>query len=234
MTNSEVAWGCLERLRPDQIQHIRTQSPIAYLPWGAIEWHSYHDPVGLDGIQAHGQCTALAQATGGVVLPPLYVGTDTIKTGFPFGETIEHAASTVETLALEFMHQLTEERWSIVVIVTGHCGAGHTDALERAVNRFNANLAQPRALLIPSFAPIQEEYPSNHAARGETSFQLLFDPEPVDLSRLPSDRVATLEDDGVWGHDPREATAGEGATMLDLFVSRAAKTVNAFLKEAQE
>lgn len=229
----------LERLRPDQIDAIRSSSPIAYIPWGAIEWHSYHDPVGLDGIQAHGQALALCEVTGGVVLPPVYVGTDTIKTGLPFGETIEHAASTVETLAREFLHQLEEERWRAIVIVSGHCGGGHIEALTRAVDAFNARNARPlpqtqsrelaRALLIPSFRPIQAEYPSNHAARGETSFQLLFDPELVDLERLPRDRVATLEDDGVWGEDPRNATAAEGALMLALFVERAVPQIRALL-----
>lgn len=226
-------FGQLERLRPDQIEAIRSEAPVAYLPWGAIEWHSYHNPVGLDGMQAHGQALALGEATGGVVLPPIYVGTDTIKTGLPFRETIEHAASTVEVLATEYLQQLAEERWKAIVIVTGHMGGGHVDALARAVEAFNVD-ADARALLIPSFAPIQSDYPSNHAARGETSLQLLFDPDPVDLDRLPRDRVATLEEDGVWGEDPRNATAEEGAKMLALFVERAAPQVRALLRQPSD
>ncbi len=227
-------WGQLERLRPDQIHDIRRTRPIAYLPWGAIEWHSYHDPVGLDGIQAHGQCRALAKVTGGVVLPPLYVGTDTIKTGHPFAETIEHASSTVETLAREFLQQLEEEKWKVIVVVTGHCGAGHTAALERAVAHFTTRVPRPSvATLVPSFAPVQETYPSNHAARGETALQLLFDPEPVDLDRLPKDRVATLERDGVWGEDPRKATAAEGQAILSLFVERTAPRILALLTDSE-
>jgi creatinine amidohydrolase len=221
----------MERLRPDQLEVIRSRAPVAYIPWGAIEWHSYHDPVGLDGIQALGQARALCEATGGVVLPPIYVGTDTIKTGLPFGETLEHAADTVEILASEFLQQLHDERWRVVVIVSGHCGGGHIEALGRAVDAFNARGLETHAGLIPSFDPIQAEYPSNHAARGETSFQLLFDPESVALERLPSDRVATLEDDGVWGDDPRNATAAEGAQMLALFVERAAPAIRDLLEK---
>lgn len=230
---NERAWGQLERLRPDQIQAIRGASPIAYVPWGAIEWHSYHDPVGLDGIQAHGQSRALAAATGGVVFPPMYVGTDTIKTGHPFGETIEHAASTVELLATELLEQLEEDNWQAIVIVTGHCGAGHTDALERAVDRYNGgDDREAAALLVPSFAPVQDTYPSNHAARGETALQLLFDPDPVDLNRLPKDRVATLAEDGVWGEDPRLATAEEGQAILSLFVERTVPLISALLSQS--
>jgi creatinine amidohydrolase len=53
-------WGRYENLRPAQIDAIRAQTPLAYLPWGALEWHSYHAPIGLDGIKAQELCEALA------------------------------------------------------------------------------------------------------------------------------------------------------------------------------
>ena len=82
---------------------------------------------------------------------------------------------------------------------------------------------------MPSFEPTQDTYPSNHAARGETSYQLLFDPEPVDLSLLPPDREATLDEDGVWGEDPREASADEGGAILALFLERTVPTIRQLL-----
>ena len=212
-------WGRYERLRPDQIERIRAETPLAFLPWGALEWHSYHNPVGLDGLQAHGQCCALARATGGVVLPPVFAGTDTIKPFKGFPHSIEHRAETVEALCTEYLEQLSDEGFHVAV-VTGHCGGGHVAALRAAVQRFTARPARTGALLVPSFEPMQDRYPSNHAARGETSFQLLFDPDLVDLSRLPSDRPLTLDEDGIWGDDPRLASAGEGTAKLSLFVER--------------
>lgn len=211
-------WGRYEHLRPDQIEAIRARAPIAYLPWGALEWHSYHNPIGLDGLQAHGQCCALAQVTGGVVLPAVYIGTDTIKPFKGFPHSVEHRAATVQALCTEFLEQLTEEGFRVVV-VTGHCGAGHVAALRAAVDAFTARMGRG-ALLVPSFEPMQDRYPSNHAARGETSLQLFFDPGLVDQSLLPADRTATLDEDGVWGEDPRLASAEEGARMLALFVER--------------
>lgn len=213
-------WGPYERLRPDQIDAIRARTPLAYLPWGALEWHSYHCPVGLDGTQAHGQCLALAMRTGGVVLPPVYIGTDTIKPFKGFGHTIEHSAELVRRLCIEFLEQLADEGFRVVVIVTGHCGGGHTRALGEACQAFQTGRTDTKAWLVPAFEPIKDRYPANHAARGETSFQLLFNPGAVDMSQLPVDRVATLDDDGVWGADPREASAREGREMLDLFCER--------------
>jgi creatinine amidohydrolase len=219
-------WGQYERLRPAEIEAIRARTPVAYLPWGALEWHSYHNPIGLDGMQAHGQSCALAARTGGVVLPPIYIGTDTIKPFKGFGHTIEHAASTVRTLCREFLGQLAEEGFRVIVLITGHCGGGHVDALREAVEQFTGEHDNTEVLLFPSFEPMQDRYPSNHAALGETSFQLLFDPLVVDLAALPQDRVTTLDEDGVWGEDPRNATAEHGQTMLEVFLDRTLPEIN--------
>lgn len=219
-STSPAKWGQYEALRPAQIETIRAASPIAYIPWGALEWHSYHNPIGLDGMQAHGQCKALAKETGGVVLPPFYVGTDTIKPFKGFPHSIEHSAETVRQLCTEVLAQLADEQFNMLIVVTGHCGGGHTDALQTAVNAFSKAHPDIGVKLIPSFAPTQETYPSNHAARGETSYQLLYEPDLVDLNKLPGDRVTTLDEDGVWGDDPRLASAEEGARIERLFVER--------------
>lgn len=212
-------WGHYERLRPAQIDALRQLAPVAYLPWGALEWHSYHAPIGLDGMQALGQCRALAEQTGGVVLPPVYVGTDTIKPFKGFGHTLEHRPETVRALCREFLVGLAEEGFRVIVIVTGHCGGGHVEALQKAVGAFATDREDLDAWLVPSFEPTQDTYPSNHAAHGETAYQLLFDPEPVDLERVPSP-APTLDTDGVWGDDPSTATAADGAAILALFLER--------------
>lgn len=64
----------LERMRPDQIDAARRERAAIYLPFGALEWHGYHNPVGLDCLKAHEQLVGLAQRVGGVVYPPVYFG----------------------------------------------------------------------------------------------------------------------------------------------------------------
>ena len=215
---SQLDWGHYERLRPAQIEDVLSHTPVAYLPWGALEWHGVHAPVGLDGLQAHGQCVALARSVGGIVLPPVYVGTDTIKAFKGFPHTVEHSDEVVALLCMEFLRQLAEEGFRVIVIVTGHCGAGHTEALGRAVGVFKGGEPDVGVWLVPAFEPIKDRYPANHAARGETSFLLHFDPEPVGPP-------PTLDDDGVWGEDPRLASAEEGWAMTELFVARARPTI---------
>jgi creatinine amidohydrolase len=227
---SDDKWGKYEELRPGQIEAIRKEVSIAYLPWGALEWHSYHAPVGLDCIKAHGLCQALAEQTGGVVLPPVYVGTDTIKPFKGFKHSIEHSANTVITLCQEFLTQLADEGFRLIILVTGHYGEGHTNALNTAVDTFCRNNPEVGVWAFPDSEPLQGLFPANHAARGETSFQLLFRPELVDFSKLP-DRETTLDDDGVWGEDPRKASIAEGEEMLQAFLNNAVPRINRLLEE---
>lgn len=226
-------WGRYELLRPGQIEAIRAHAPIAYLPWGALEWHSYHAPIGLDGLKAHGICLELAKRTGGVVLPPVYIGTDTIKSYKGFPHTLEHAEQTVTQLCREFLLQLADEKFKVIVLITGHYGGGHLKAINQAVDLFRQDQRAVCVWAIPDSEPIEAEYPKDHAARGETCWQLYFQPELVDLSLLPADRQTTLDDDGVWGEDPRSASVDEGKAMLALFLKNAIPKIKHMLEAAK-
>jgi len=50
----------LEEITPDILANILKTRPIVYIPWGALEWHGEHLPLGQD--------------IGGVVHPPIYIG----------------------------------------------------------------------------------------------------------------------------------------------------------------
>jgi len=226
-----IQWGRYENLRPAQIDAIRERTPIAYLPWGALEWHSYHAPIGLDGLKACGLCEALAQETGGIVLPPVFVGTDTIKPYKGFHHTIEHSAEIVKKLCLEFLTQLANEGFRVIVLVTGHYGGRHVDAIAAAAQEFSAKHPETRLWAFPDSEPLEGFFAKNHAARGETSLQLLFKPELVDLTLLPADRETTLDGDGVWGEDPRKASAAEGAQMLKVFLENSVPKIKKLLQE---
>ena len=226
---AKSSWGQYELLRPAQIDEILRHKPIAYLPWGALEWHSYHNPIGLDGIKAHSLCKALAKETGGVVLPPVYIGTDTIKPLKGFPHTLEHSAESVERLCTEFLEQLASEGFKVLVVVTGHYGGEHVKAVKKSTTEFSNRHPDIGLWAFPDSEPLEGLYPANHAARGETSFQLLFMPELVDQSLLPSDRETTLDKDGVWGEDPRKATAEAGAEMLKAFLQNAVPKINELL-----
>ena len=58
----------LERMRPEQIGAALAKRAAIYMPFGAMEWHGYHNPVGLDCLKAHEQLVGLAiEAVGSCI-----------------------------------------------------------------------------------------------------------------------------------------------------------------------
>ena len=66
------------KLTPTDFRERIAQAPIAYLPLGTIEWHGEHLPLGSDGLQSFEFMKLLAKEAGGVVLPMLFLGPDTL------------------------------------------------------------------------------------------------------------------------------------------------------------
>jgi creatinine amidohydrolase len=222
-------WGEFEKLRPAQIDRIKCQTPVAYLPWGALEWHSYQNPVGLDGLKAHALLVALARECGGVVLPTVFAGTDTIKPFKGFRHTLDHTEATVEALMREYLEQLADEGFRVIVLLTGHYGGRHVHVMRQTAAAFRERHPQVELWDFPEWEIMTDRFPANHAAHGETSLMLHFAESLVDQSELPTDRAATLDADGVWGEDPRTATAEAGMEMLRVFVDAASVRVREML-----
>ncbi len=222
---SPPRWGLYERLLPAEIEAIHAAHPIAYLPWGALEYHGVHAAVGLDGLKAHGLCRELARAAGGLVLPPVYVAANTMKelTNLPFQRhSLNFPVELVRQLARTYFQQLAHERFRVVFVLCGHVGQPHYDTLKAEAAAFNAAQSATRIIATSETDLLPKELVVvNHAALGEVSLLLHTDPECVDLSRLPADRVPTLEQDAVWGPDPRPASAEKGRRYTDAFVAAA-------------
>jgi len=228
---TKVLWGLYEYLRPVQIDTIRNHAPIAYLPWGALEWHSYHNPIGLDGLKAHGLCKALAARTGGIVLPPIYIGTDTIKPFKGFKHTIDHKVETVRALCQEFLEQLADEGFKVIVILTGHYGASHVKVLKETSDSFAEANPDVKVIMVADWEPVEGLFEGNHAAKGETSYQMFYHPDTVDLSLLPADRLTTLDEDGVMGLDPRASSSAHGKEQQEALLNNMTPKIKSLLSQ---
>jgi len=228
-------WGCYEKMRPDQIESIQAKRPIAYLPWGALEYHSYHNPVGLDGIKAHGMCMDLAKEVGGIVLPPIYQAANLIKSypGVDFPKhSIEFSEKLIKQTCQEYFEQLIQADFKIIVLLTGHAGEPHIDILKSVAKAFNKKYPRHYFWALAEFDILPNDLlVANHSALGETSLQLYYEPALVALDRLPKDRAITLIEDGVAGADPRLATKKQGKKIAKKFIKKASKKLDKLIQK---
>ena len=213
-------WGRYAELRPEQINSIREQSEIAFVPWGALEWHCQHAPIGLDSTKAEGICQAIAQRVGGVVLPAIPMGVNTIKPFKGFPHSIDFSGELVAEVAAAFCSQLADEGFQIVILLTGHYPPEHVAALEEGASKAREAYPDIKFIVWADNELMGKAYKGDHAGATETSFQLLFDPSNVDLESLP-DRPLTLDGDGVMGEDPRDASEERGRRQLAIAVDAA-------------
>lgn len=227
----DVKWGLYERMIPSEIEKILDDTSIAYIPWGALEYHSYHNPVGLDGIKAHGLCIDLAKSVGGVVIPPVYQASNLIKSypGVDFKKhSLEFSEGLIRLTCQEYFQQLVETGFRIVVCLTGHAGEPHIDILKEVASEFNNKYPDCHFWSLGEFDILSDDLlVPNHSALGETSLQLHYAAETVHQELLPQDREITLVEDGVAGKDPRLATAENGSHIATAFVEKATQ----YLKE---
>lgn len=231
MSNSEnVNWGRYGELRPEEIESIREQASLAFVPWGALEWHCLHAPIGLDSTKAEGICVELAKQCGGVVLPAIPFGVNTIKPFKGFKHSIDISAELATRAAEEICRQLADEGFRVVIIFTGHYPPEQIDALSEGAKQAQVDCPNTKFLVWADNQLLDTKFKADHAGATETSFQMLFAAGSVVLDALP-DRALTLDGDGVMGDDPREASAARGREQLDSVLAAGVPKIKALLDE---
>jgi len=208
-------------LRPDQLAERIAAVPVAYVPWGALEWHSFHLPVGLDGFTAAHIAQRTAERTGGVVLPTMFLPVTTLPHRF----SISFKVNTVRAVLDELLAELACVGFRVVVILSGHYAQGHElvlmDAAEAAMQQHGIHV-----LTAPPLALLGEEY-LDHAGHWETAQLLALAPQFVDLDRfrreLAADPQAPVARFGVLGPLPTNATAADGEQVIMQAVDQIAR-----------
>jgi creatinine amidohydrolase len=215
-------------LRPDQLAEKLAEMPVAYAPWGALEWHSMHLPVGLDGLVAASIAERAVERTKGVVLPTMYLPI----TALPHRFSISFRAATVQAVLDDLLAELARIGFRVVVLLSGHYAQGHElvliDTALRAIETHNLLV-----LATPPMALVNEEY-LDHAGRWETAQMLATHPEMVDLRQLtralaeyPAGHVVDL---GILGDLPMSATAGSGEVVIEQAITAISQWVHLLLE----
>jgi creatinine amidohydrolase len=250
MSDGTARWAWFVELRPDQLQEIADESPVAYWPLGLIEHHSWHLPVGLDGLIAREICVRAAERTGGLILPVMWWGGGGGHERFMW--TFYQPMDAVAAIFANTVEKLIDFGFRCIIPLPGH-GPWHwifRDTLPSIAS------AHPDVLILgtpPPPGPPAEAKPAanqhaQHAARRETSHALALFPELVDMAALEKPRDGTR----VWppagpppdgerhpdvnfdessptfsqaGEDARKADASEAEPKIQAAVDRIAAMV---------
>ncbi len=218
----------------DVAAHLE-RTPIAVLPFGALEQHGPHLPLGTDTATAAEVARRLAERLDALLLPPIHYGDTWNNAGFP--GTVSLAPATVTAIALDIGRALAASGVKLFVVVNGDWG-----------NRLPLASAMRTLAEEDGLRAIALDYPGmdaaiervrdsrgaapglNHAEEVETSIMLAIAPASVHpdrytsaYPRFPSDfgtrpmQLHQFSPTGVFG-DPSSATAAKGEAILQATV----------------
>ncbi len=177
----------LERMRPEEVAEAKATQPAIYVAFGSIEWHGYHNPVGLDAVKAHEQLVGLASRVGGVVYPAVFLGAGGGHTGWP--STFMVSAEPMVQIVTELLWGFERDGYRKAILISGHY-PNRTEYLDAARAAYLDGGGTMKVLAL-----IENEVPGaggDHAAKYETSYMLHLIPELVDMARLKAGRQDDL------------------------------------------
>ncbi len=199
----------LERMRPSQIEAAMARCPAIYVPCGAVEWHGYHNLVGLDCLKAHEQLVGLALRVGGVVYPPVYFGSGGGHTDWPHSYMVD--AEAMASILTSLLHGFERDGYGSVILLSGHY-PNRRQYLDSATARYAAEGGGMRVLAV-----VENEFDGvggDHAAKFETLSMMFLDPDAQDLSTLegaPVDDMGEADERKIGWIEPSRGTRAMGS-----------------------
>jgi len=196
----------MQFLRPGQLEKALRDFPAVYVPFGLIEWHGRHLPLGNDALKAHAILVKTAEQFGGVVYPPVY-----FHDGFP-------QDSLVPVLTALFQ-RLKKTGARVILGISGHNVEGQIDMVNKALAPVVADKMVAGMGLWEITLSSGPESGTDHAAKWETSNMMFLYPSLVDMSTLGDGPLAPnmKPPDGIGGQDPRKyASAEVGRRNIEL------------------
>lgn len=217
-----------EEMFPSDARRALRRFPVAYVPFGTLEWHGEHLALGNDAVKAHELLIRVANKTGGIVVPPTFWAVGGLDQ--PWTVVIERDGtrpSILTGLFVKIFEELARVGFKAMVAVTGHYGMGQVVLAKRAA------VEAMRSCGVPIWAGPEYEfavdfgYRGDHAGKWETSILWDLRPELVDLWKAP--RRGKLV--GVGGEDPRKhASRRLGAEVNTLMTKRLAALARRLVK----
>ena len=222
LSQSQLSAKWEELTAPDFVHAIQQSQGVCVLPFGIIEKHGPHLPLGTDLLDVRFAVTNAVKQEYAVVFPEYYFGQIFEAQQQP--GTVSYSLSTQLTLLQETVKEMARNGCKKVVIVNGHGGN------ESLIPLFaQAQLATPRDYVVYDFGlpklevrgrPVMKTPMDMHAGEAETSHMLAARPDLVHIDRAEQQSGADQNRDplpnsvytGIWWYAKfPNHYAGQGA-----------------------
>jgi creatinine amidohydrolase len=202
-------------MRPRQLEVALRNFPVCYVPFGLIEWHGLHLPLGNDALKAHAILVRTAEKFGGVVYPPVYFPTAEFK-----GDELQDFDRRVSVPLLEKLFDgLKRTGVRVIIGVTGHDIKHQVLMIQEALKSVTADGTVAGDGFVEAELSWCPDSDMDHAAKWETSNMMWVYPELVNMKELGDGPLAPdmAPPDGIGGLDPRiHASAEVGRKNIEL------------------
>jgi len=203
------------------------------IPFGSIEEHGPHLPLGADTIHVYEVCKEAAKEISVFVAPPLFYGVCRSTRDHP--GTLGIKPSTLRTITADLISDLYRQGLRHFLIISGHASSLHLSCLIEIGEEFLQKYPDIRLavlslidLSMPAWQEVITTKDDLHAGEVETSIMLHLRPHlvgearPREWPRFPEHLLARNKlrhwPGGVWG-DASHASQGKGRKLFDLSVA---------------
>ncbi len=204
-----------EELFPEEFKARIKENPVAFLPLGSLEYHGYHNALGLDALKAWKICQLASEKTGGVVFPSLYLGFD----AYPDIDLEKYPnkqydcyhldKETYQKVLENYFYRMIRIGFKTIFVLAGHYPNADVAKLASEKHKEKARF------IIVKEPDLVEGESGDHAGKWETSLMMVLFPGLVDLNRGKNkkDRLLAVE-----GTDPQESSAEYGKEILKRII----------------
>ncbi len=219
----------LENITMPQFTEGLEQTRSVIIPFGSVEEHGAHLPLGTDTIHVYELAKLTSELCKVFVAPPVWYGLCRSTSQHPGTLTI--SGSTVESIAVEIGTSLYSHGLRNFVLISGHAGGTHMASLINAGEKMLETLPECKVAVLSVLdlsaelmGSIIETPGDSHAGEVETSLMQHMRPDdvkgtsPEEYPRFPGKILARNKlkawPGGVWGN-PAAASAEKGKTILE-------------------
>jgi creatinine amidohydrolase len=202
-----------ELMLPHEIEQAVRMFPVAYVPFGSLEWHGKHLSLGNDTLKALGILEHTCRRFGGVVLPPTYWGCVGKWHPWTFGDIGENIMTRI---CEHVFNSLADLGFKVIIGVTGHDVEEHIRSMNQALSSVKAQYPVDGYMMMEGDLTNFGEHLMDHAGHWETSILMYLYPDCIDMDQIRSVKLKKINpesnkwtDPGIEGRDPRHGVANK-------------------------